>query len=69
MPWCGVHGGLQFSFRLKRFCSAGAVPYSSSFNGISFPGSVVGNTTFFTLSPSCVSLARHGERLHHWAAS
>ena len=44
----------QFSFRLKRYCSVGNVAYTSSFNGISFPGTVVGNTTYFSLSPSYV---------------
>ena len=46
---------LQFSFRLKRFCSNGTVPYTSAFNGISFPGSTVGNVTYFSLSPSYVA--------------
>ena len=48
----------QFSFRLKRYCSGGSVPYTSSFNGISFPGSTVGNVTYFSLSPSYVARPR-----------
>jgi hypothetical protein len=42
----------RLSFRLKRYCSVGTTLYSSPFNGISFPGSRVGNTTYFDLSPS-----------------
>jgi hypothetical protein len=47
----------RLSFRLKRYCSVGTTLYSSPFNGISFPGSRVGNTTYFDLSPSYVPLA------------
>jgi hypothetical protein len=47
----------QFSFRLKRFCT-GPTQALSSFNGVSLPGSQIGNTTYFSLAPSCVSLRR-----------
>jgi hypothetical protein len=44
------------SFRLRRFCQGTTVTRSaSSFNGISLPGTQVGNMTFFALSPSQVS--------------
>ena len=42
----------QLSFRLKRYCSIGVTTVTSAFNGISFPGSAVGNVTYFSLSPS-----------------
>jgi len=43
---------MQLSLRLRRWCSSGATAYSSSFYGVSFPGSVLNSTTFFSLSPS-----------------
>ena len=43
---------MQLSFRLRRWCSTSTSSYSSSFYGVSFPGSVLNSTTFFSLSPS-----------------
>ena len=48
-------GGLwaaQFSFRLKRYCKTASLAETASFNGISFPGSQIGSTTYFSLTPS-----------------
>ena len=53
----------QLSFRLKRYCDSGVTPYTSSFNGISFPGSAIGNTTYFTLAPSYVSFAEKERKM------
>ena len=55
-PWHEPERGVQFSFRVKRYCSAGTTAYTSAFNGISFPGSAIGNVTYFSLSPSYVIL-------------
>ena len=44
----------KLSFRLKRYCSSGSTVYTTPFYGISFAGTVVGNTTYFSLSPSYV---------------
>ena len=57
LRWSGDAGVTQFSFRLKRYCSTGSTAYTGAFNGISFPGTEVGNTTYFSLSPSCVRRA------------
>jgi hypothetical protein len=53
-------GHFQFSFRLRRYCappSGGSnnVVETSSFVGISFPGSAVGAVSYFSLTPSQVS--------------
>jgi hypothetical protein len=46
-----LNGG-KFSFRLKRYCSTGTSAFSGAFHGISFPGTAIGNTTYFSLAPA-----------------
>ena len=49
---CGRPRAPQFSFRLKRYCKTTGLSETASFNGISFPGSQIGSTTYFSLTPS-----------------
>ena len=43
----------QLSFRLRRFCEGTqGASGAAAFNGVSFPGSQVGNVTYFLLNPS-----------------
>ena len=45
---------MQLSIKLLRYCSVGTTTYSSSFNGVSFPGTLVGSTDYSSLAPSYV---------------
>ena len=55
----------KLSFRLKRYCSSGSTVYTTPFYGISFAGTVVGNTTYFSLSPSYVFFFFGGDAHAH----
>jgi len=44
-----------FSFRLQRFCTTGSTRVTASAYGVSFPGTAVGNVTYYSLSPSQLS--------------
>jgi len=49
----GASGVAQLSFRLRRFCEGTqAAAATSTFHGISFPGSQAGNVSYFLLNPS-----------------
>lgn len=41
-----------FSFRLMRFCTTGNTRVTASAYGVSFPGTQIGNVTYYSMSPS-----------------
>jgi len=43
-----------FSFRLMRFCTTGKTRVTASAYGVSFPGTQIGNVTYYSMSPTYV---------------